>query len=234
MDEGLLALFEYIKQDFLSLSLVDFTIKANKDGSALDVGPAITSTALSSEWSPYWSARVAATRESFPLKSREEAYTKLKYLVDEIIAKLKSGSVSRPRKRIVEEVVNKISDPKIKQICLEINTTPDQNVLSLGESLGEAIKWTLWYRAQQIPGAVQALGNDRELANLLDKAISKNLRYYPDPSERAAHRFVEEYKNNFYKAAYDMIRHDQSYIPDIVVLNPAIDALEHILKATFP
>ena len=51
MDEGLLALFEYIKQDFLSLSLEDFTIKANKDGSALDISSAITSTPLAYEWS---------------------------------------------------------------------------------------------------------------------------------------------------------------------------------------
>src|SRR2546422_9316259 len=114
----------------------------------INIWCAIFVTPLESDGNPFQHAINAAANIGFPLPLREDAYKRLKYKVDEIIAKIKSGSASLPRRKIAEEVVNKISDPKIKQICLEINTTPDQNVLSLTESLGEAIKWTLWYRAQ--------------------------------------------------------------------------------------
>src|SRR5207302_2050931 len=49
------------------------------------------------------------------------------------------------KKQIAPEVINAISDPKIKQICMELNDTPAQNVLSIAQSLGEALHWTLWY-----------------------------------------------------------------------------------------
>jgi hypothetical protein len=234
MDEGLLALFEGIKQDFLTLALDDFTNKRQTESHKINILPAISGTPLESDLKPFQDAVNTAANIGFPLSLREDAYKRLKYKVDEIIAKIKSGSASLPRRKIAEEVVNKISDPKIKQICLEINTTPDQNVLSLAESLGEAIKWTLWYRAQSIPGAVQALGKNRELSNLLDKATDKNQPYYSDPSEKAAHRFLEVYKNSFYKTSYDMVRHDPTFIPTILVLNPAFEAFEYILKVTFP
>lgn len=48
------------------------------------------------------------------------------------------------KKRISDEVINAITDPKIKQICVELNNMPDENVFSLAQGIGEALKWTLW------------------------------------------------------------------------------------------
>jgi hypothetical protein len=130
------------------------------------------------------------------------------------------------KKQIAPEVINAISDPKIKQICMELNDTPAQNVLSIAQSLGEALQWTLWYRAQQF-GTSMTVSN-MKLSRLLDDAI--NHPYY---SSNAATKFLKDFKYGFLKTGYDMVRHDPAYIPDIVVLNPAIDALEHVLKETF-
>ena len=64
----------------------------------------------------------------------------------------------------------------------------------------------------------------------MDEAINKP--YY---SGNAATRFLKDFKNNFQKTSYDMVRHDPGYIPNSVnAFGPAIDALEHILKETFP
>src|SRR5260221_1060016 len=131
------------------------------------------------------------------------------------------------KKQIAPEVINAITDPKIKQICLELNDTPAQNVLSIAQSLGEALQWTLWYRAQEL-GTSMTVSN-MTLSRLLDDAI--NHHYY---TSNAAVRFLRDFRNSFLKTGYDMVRHDPAYIPDIVVLNPAIDALEHVLKETFP
>ncbi len=131
------------------------------------------------------------------------------------------------KKRIAPEVINAINNPKVKQICEELNNTPAENVLSLAQSLGEALKWTLWYRAQQV-GTTMTVSNMR-LSRLLEDAIT-----HPYYSGNAAIKFLKDFKYGFLKTGYDMVRHDPAYIPDIVVLNPAIDALEHVLKETFP
>lgn len=130
------------------------------------------------------------------------------------------------KKQIAPEVIEAISDPKIKQICLELNNTPVENVLSLAQGLGEALKWTLWYRAQQVGTSmtVRSMG----LSKLLDDAINR-----PYFSGNATMKFLRDF-NGFLKTGYDMVRHDPAYIPDFTVLNPAIDALEHVLKETFP
>jgi hypothetical protein len=135
--------------------------------------------------------------------------------------------ISVMKKQIAPEVINAITDPKIKQICMELNDTPAQNVLSIAQSLGEALQWTLWYRAQQF-GTSTTVRNIK-LSRLLEEAI--NHPYY---ASNAAIRFLKDFKDGFLKTGYDMVRHDPAYIPDIVVLNPAIDALEHVLKETFP
>ena len=222
-----MALFEGIKQDFLTLPLDDFTNKAQNESHKLDIWPAVTATPLESDWKSYWDAKNTAINIGFPLSLRENAYKRLKYIVDEIIAKIRSGSISVMKKRIAVEVINAISDPKIKQICMELNNTPDQNVLSLAQSLGEALQWTLWYRAQQFGTSMTV--STMKLSRLLDDAI--NHPYY---SSNAAVKFLKDFKYGFLKTGYDMVRHDPAYIPDIVVLNPAIDALEHVLKETFP
>lgn len=132
------------------------------------------------------------------------------------------------KKRISEVVVNAVTDPKIKQICLELNNTPDENVLSLAQSVGEALQWTLWYQAQK--AGTSMTPKNMGLEKLLNEAISKP--YY---SGNAATRFLKDFKDNFMKTGYDMVRHDPAYIPNSVsAFGPAIDALEHILKETFP
>ncbi|HEU5375812.1 MAG TPA: hypothetical protein VFV38_10265 [Ktedonobacteraceae bacterium] len=130
--------------------------------------------------------------------------------------------------RISDEVVNAVADPKIKQICLELNNTPDKNVLSLAQSVGEALQWTLWYQAQKAGTSMTA--KNMGLEKLLNEAINKP--YY---SGNAATRFLKDFKDNFMKTGYDMVRHDPAYIPNSVsAFGPAIDALEHVLKETFP
>lgn len=130
--------------------------------------------------------------------------------------------------RISQEVVDVISDPKIKQICMELNNTPDENVLSLAQGVGEALQWTLWYRAQKVGTSIAV--KNMGLEKLLDEAINKP--YY---SGNAATRFLKDFKSNFMKTGYDMVRHDPTYVPNgVSAFGPAIDALEHILKETFP
>jgi len=134
------------------------------------------------------------------------------------------------KKQIAPEVINAISDPKIKQICMELNSTPEQNVISLMQGLGEGLKWTLNYRAKQVPGASPIPRHKiGDLGPLLDDAIK--VPYY---SDNASNRFLEVFRNHFLKAFYDAIRHDAAYIPDLMVINNAIAGLEHLLRVTFP
>lgn len=130
------------------------------------------------------------------------------------------------KKRISDEVMNAIIDPKIKQICVELNNTPDENVLSLAQGIGEALKWTLWYRARQVGTSMTV--STMKMSRLLDDAI--NLYY----SGNATVKFLKDFKYGFLKTGYDMVRHDPAYIPSSSAFGPAIDALEHILKETFP
>lgn len=232
MNEGLLALFECIKQDFLSLSLDDFTQKAQSESQKLEIWSAVSGSPLENDWKPFYDAKNSVINIGYPRALREAAYDRLKYNVEGVIAKIKSGSVSVPKKRIAEEIVNMITDPKIRQICLEINTTPDQNVLSLMQSLGEAVQWTLWYQgycAQKIGTKIKSV-KSLTLNDILDEATDKNRPFYID---NAANRFLNEFHKNFMKTYYDMVRHDSAYIPDIIVINPALVSLEHLLKVTF-
>src|SRR2546425_8252524 len=119
MDEGLLELFEFVKQDFLALPLDEFTEKVRGENN-LYFYHAFAGTPLFNDWNTFENLKNTVINESFTPRLREDAYKRLKYIVDEIIAKIKSGSVSVPKKRIAEEVVNAISDPKIKQICVEL------------------------------------------------------------------------------------------------------------------
>jgi hypothetical protein len=130
------------------------------------------------------------------------------------------------KQRISQEVVDAISNSKIKQICVELNNTPDENVLSLAQGIGEALKWTLWYRAQQVGTSMTV--STMKMSRLLDDAINT---YY---SGNATVKFLKDFKYGFLKTGYDMVRHDPSYIPNSSAFGPAIDALEHILKETFP
>src|SRR5207247_594478 len=113
----------------------------------------------------------------------------------------------------------------IKQLCIELNNTPDTNVFSLAQIIGETLKWSLWFRAKQVG---TSLTERTGLEALLDEAIKK-----PYFTSNVARRFLSEFKTNFMKQQYDMVRHSETYIPDILVLNPQIDALETILEECF-
>ncbi len=136
-----------------------------------------------------------------------------------------TSTTAAAKKRISDEVINAITDPKIKQICAELNNMPDENVFSLAQAIGEALKWTLWYRAQQV-GTSMAVST-MKMSRLLDDAINS---YY---SGNATVKFLKDFKYGFLKTGYDMVRHDPTYIPNSGAVGPAIDALEHILKETF-
>lgn len=138
-----------------------------------------------------------------------------------------TGTPTVAKKRISDEAINAITDPKIKQICAELNNTPDENVFSLAQGIGEALKWTLWYRAQQIGTSMTA--STMKMSRLLDDAINS---YY---SGNATVKFLKDFKYGFLKTGYDMVRHDPTYIPNSSsAFGPAFDALEQILKETFP
>ena len=110
---------------------------------------------------------------------------------------------------------------------MELNNTPDDNVFSLAQCLGEVLKWTLWYRAQQVGTTMTA--STMKMSRLLDDAINS---YY---SGNATIKFLKDFKYGFMKTGYDMVRHDPAYVPNSVsAFGPAIDALEHVLKETFP
>ncbi|HEX6480053.1 MAG TPA: hypothetical protein VF043_14520 [Ktedonobacteraceae bacterium] len=67
-----------------------------------------------------------------------------------------------------------------------------------------------------------------KMSRLLDDAINS---YY---SGNATVKFLKDFKYGFLKTGYDMVRHNPTYIPNSGAVGPAIDALEHILKETFP
>jgi hypothetical protein len=148
-----------------------------------------------------------------------QAFENLKCKLDETITARRSGAVSIPRKRLRPEVINKIADAKIKQLCIEINSTTDSNVLTLAQLIGETLKWTLWHKAKQNQ---TSLKEDGALASLINEAIQKS--YY---TSNAARRFLNDFKTNFMKTSYDMVRHSESYVPDVLTLNPQLEALDH-------
>lgn len=225
MKEGLLELFEKLKEDFLGLSLEEFAAKVELEGRRFDVWEAMNGTLINQDWTPMQDAKNAAARKDFPISLREEKFEDLKYVIGNIISKIKSGSTEFQKKRIREEIINSISDPKIKQICIEINAAPDSSVISLMENIGQCLKWILVFRA--IEKKIEIRDQD-EFKSILNKAISEH--FYTD---NAVKRFLNDFRDNFIKASFDMGRHSSSYIPDLVLINPALASLEHILKITF-
>ena len=157
---------------------------------------------------------------------REQALEEFRATLKDVILQLRTGSIEIPSRRIAEKVLNRITDDKVRKLCEELNSTPDENVLSLTQCLGETLKWSLWYRAKQLRTALSENGN---LWPLLDEAIK--LPYYTDA---ATNKFLKQFRDNFLKAFYDMVRHSESYIPTTNDINPAIAALEKVLEETFP
>lgn len=212
--------------DFGTLTLDQFTEAIQNDGKRrFRFSHAVIHTPLvnvSTELSNY---QRTATDTTLPQSLRNDALAQLKYKLEETIEALRVGSVSTPRKKIPVEIVNRITDNKIKQFCIEINGIPDQHVLALSQLIGETLKWTVWYKAKQNN---TQLKETTGLQPLLDEAIQQS--YF---TGNAAKRFLKDFRDNFMKTGYDMIRHSETYIPDIAILNPQVDAIQVLLEECF-
>jgi hypothetical protein len=223
---ALLDLFEGLQRDFGGLTVDEFTnAMVQGKGTNFEFWHAVNGTPLAKIYDRLRDHRTVVSTVTMPATLREKALQDLRYRLQETVNALRTGATILPRKRLREDVVNKITDAKVRQLCYEINATPDQNILSLAQLIGETLKWALWHKAK---ANGTGLKEDGALAALLNEAISRS--YY---AGKAATRFLGEFKTNFMKTGYDMVRHSESYIPDITVLNPQIDALEAILAESF-
>lgn len=227
-------------EGFLQERLLAWDIAVRQGGLLLKVEPHIWSSFTGPDESGCWSCTLDRKVKRFRnITTIEEYLAKRDILPSQAItpagiAGMSNGSglytgipAAAMKKRISDEVMNAITDPKIKQFCTELNNMPDENVFALTQGTGEALKWTLWYRAQQVGTSMTA--NSMGLDRLLNEAIS-----HPYYSGNATTRFLRDFRNNFLKTSYDMVRHDPVYIPNDSAVDPAIDALAHILKETFP
>lgn len=170
---------------------------------------------------------LATTEKYTSTTNKELSQTYKRIFKEDEYLNLKSEKNQNSKKRIIDQsIIDSIPNNKLKKICNEINTTPDENVLSLSQSIGEGLKWAVWIKAKQ---KNTKLTVSTGLKALLDEAVNNN--YF---KSNAAARFLKEFKDNFMKTAFDMVRHDEEYVPDIQVLNPQIDALEYILKELEP
>lgn len=226
MTDGLIELFEDIKNRYYNLSVLEFTDAIHKyQRIHFNFLSVVQNTSLLPVWAEFQQYLNTIINDNLPTKLREGALQKFRSRIDEVLIQLQTGAVEVQKRRISEGIINKITSPKIKQLCIEINNTPDQNTLSLSQNIGEALKWALWHKAKQMNTSLKETGN---LGPLLDEAISKS--YF---QSNAARRFLNDFKNNFMKTGYDMVRHSESYVPDIQFINPQIHALEIILEESF-
>lgn len=227
MTEGLIELFEDIKNRYYDLSVAEFTeaISTNYQ-THFNFLSVVTNTSFRGVWFKFQQYINTISNDSLPSKLRDGALQKFRARIEEILIQLQTGTVEVPKSRISDIVISRITSAKLKQLCLEINNTQDQNTLSLTQNVGEALKWALWHKAKQMHTSLKETGN---LGPLLDEAISK--LYF---QTNVARRFLIDFKNNFMKSGYDMVRHSESYIPDIQFINPQIHALEVILNECFP
>lgn len=168
-------------------------------------------------------ASLATTELYTSLNNKELSQTHKRLFKGDDDSNLNSKKSRYSQKRIIDQsIIDNITNKKLKKICVEINTTPDENVLSLANSIGEGLKWAVWLKAKQKNTKLKV---NTGLEALLNDAIANNYFKW-----NASTRFLQEFRNNFMKQAFDMVRHDDHYIPDIKILNPQIDALESILK----
>lgn len=223
MDDAYIDLFEMLRQTVEGLSLDDFA-EADRQGKLMPFAfwNAVAGTPLALVWDQLNNWRSAAANTGMPVSLRNKSLTEIQYKIEEVLGQLRGGAVVIQRRRLGEALIAKLTNPKVRAICLEINTTPDGNVIALSQLLGEALKWSLWHKAKQNGTTLKEDGN---LQPLLKEAIDKN--YF---SGNAPKRFLKDFRDNHMKTSFDMIRHSESYVPDLTVLNPQFDALEAILE----
>jgi hypothetical protein len=224
MSAPLLDLFSALLNDFGSLTLEEFTDAVSKEAgrNRFNFHSATVHTSLSNTWSPIANFQQTASNTSMPDSVRRDALENLKYKLEETVNLLQTGAATMPRRKIRVEVINNIADAKICQLCLEINRTPDENVISLMQLTGETLKWAVWFKAKQ---SQTQLRESTGLNQLLDESIRQS--YF---SGNAAVRFLKDFRDNFIKTSYDMVRHSETYVPDITIVNPQIEALEVLLE----
>lgn len=222
MEDPLIYLFEAILSEVKDLDVDEFRqlSQDNKLGK-FNFYNAVADTPYAIVWAPLSNARATINNEEMPIPLREKALQEIKYRLNEVIAQLKSGSSNVALRRIRPEIVNALSDAKLRQLCLELNNTPDSSVLSLSQLIGETLKWAVWQKAKQNE---TKLTEKTGLSGLLREANQKG--YF---SGNVAARFLKDFEANFMKTSFDMVRHSESYVPDISMLNPQIEALEAIL-----
>lgn len=169
------------------------------------------------------SAKDTILNTTMPNSLREIKLDELKSLISESITIISSGALTIERKKIDDSIITKISDAKIQRICIEINKTPDENVISLFSLIGECLKWTLWHKAKQ---KGSKLKEECTLKQILDEAES----YYDD---NAAKKFIAAFRDNLLKQYFDSIRHSDNFVPDSSMINNQIPLLEHLVKVSF-
>ncbi|MBI1743370.1 hypothetical protein HYR54_09960 [Candidatus Acetothermia bacterium] len=220
-------LFETLRQFVDSLPLDAFVEEVHQLGSApqFEFWSAVVGTPLAATWDHLHHCKEVVLNETLPRSLREKAYSDIKYTIDETLSSLRGGAVALPRRRLDEAVINQIADEKVRKICVEINSTPDGNTISLSQLAGEALRWVLWYKAKQLG---MKLREGDSLQKLLDEAIEK-----PFFTSNAANRFLKDFRDNILKTSFDMVRHSDSYIPTLEILNPQFEALEVILDECF-
>ena len=221
-----LDLFESLRQLVDGVALNDFAAASRENKLALfGFWSAVAGTPLAPVWDQLNNWKIVASDPEMPASVRSKAFADIKYKIDEVLASLRAGAIQVSRRRLRCDVINKISDFKVRTICLEINSTPDSNVISLLQLLGEALKWSLWYKAKQNNSRLKENGN---LKPLLEESIQQ--KYF---TSNAANRFLKDFRDNFLKTSFDMVRHSDTYVPDLTVLNPQFDAFEVILDECF-
>lgn len=222
MNDPLISLFEAILSEVKDLDVDEFR-KLSQNGKLkkFQFWNAVAGTPYATVWSHLNNAKRTLDNEEMPILLREKALQEIKYHLNEVIAQLKSGSNHVALRRIRPEIVNTLSDAKLRQLCLELNNTPDSSVLSLSQLIGETLKWAVWKKAKQNG---TRLTEKTGLSELLREANQKG--YF---SGNVAVRFLKDFETNFMKTSFDMVRHSESYVPDISILNPQIEALEAIL-----
>jgi hypothetical protein len=224
--DPLAELFDGLAAHFGRMTLAEFCAAVN-DGAhtRFEFWHAVADTQFATVYDRCKNYREVATDPRMPQALRQQRLEELQYALQDTAHRLRTGATHLPRKRLRAGVVTKVTDAKVQKICHEINDTPDQCVIALSQLIGEALKWALWHKAK---ANGTKLTEKDGLDTLLGETVNKS--YY---TGNVAVRFLKEFKSNFMKTAYDMIRHSETFVPDVAVLNPQLEALEAVLAETF-
>ena len=176
-------------------------------------------------WRKLYHAENSINNGSLPISVRQKHLDIFKYEINEQIKIIDTGETT-PKLFISEQVVNRIDDQKLKQVCIEINNTPTTNVISLKQLIGLSIDLLIKHKDSQNKAQLlkEADGFGESLKKV-DNIFSS--------SDNATKRLLKDYNINYAKTGYDMIRHSTKYMPNSEIINGELDMLSHILKLCF-